>query len=356
MSRTLSAAKVALYEKLLRQLQDDGFTEEAKSLQQKLKLTPREDKDALLHAVEQAPAQWEAMSLEPHPPLRPAEACLNLNADVASRSDFVMLKKRYVAQAKGSFLNCAFAPDGKICAAGNSDGSVKVFDTMKMKAGSGFESTEETTNATVASFTDHHLSVTALGFHPRQPTLVSGSLDTTIKIYDVVNPAAAKKALAVLNDVYGILAVQVHPCGDYVLSGTTHPRVRLHDLETLQCFATMQVSHEHTNSVQDVRYSSDGRAFATASADGTVGIWDAVSHRRVNTITGHQQQAVLRVLWSRNLNYLLTAGADNRVRLWDMRKGEELSGLWQPASSNMCSWKMSFLVKSAMSSVKTTGR
>ena len=48
-------------------------------------------------------------------------------------------------------------------------------------------------------------------------------------------------------------APQVHPCGDYVLSGTTHPRVRLHDLETLQCFATMQVGHEHTNSVQDVR-------------------------------------------------------------------------------------------------------
>jgi cleavage stimulation factor subunit 1 len=195
---------------------------------------------------------------------------------------------------------------------------------MKMRAGSGFEATEETTNATVAAFTDHHLSVTALGFHPRQPTLVSGSLDTTIKIYDVVNPSAAKKALAVLNDVYGILALQVHPCGDYVLSGTTHPRVRLHDLETLQCFATMQVGHEHTNSVQDVRYSSDGRAFATASADGTVGIWDAVSHRRVNTINGHQSQAVYRVLWSRNLNYLLTAGADNRVRLWDMRKGDEL--------------------------------
>ena len=47
---------------------------------------------------------------------------------------------------------------------------------------------------------------------------------------------------------------------------------------------------------------SDGRAFASASADGTVALWDAVSHRRVNQLLAcHQGQPVHRVRWSRNL-------------------------------------------------------
>ena len=45
---------------------------------------------------------------------------------IASNIQPIRKCERYVTQTKGSFLACAFAPDGKICAAGNSDGSVKV--------------------------------------------------------------------------------------------------------------------------------------------------------------------------------------------------------------------------------------
>ncbi len=40
----------------------------------------------------------------------------------------------------------------------------------------------------------------------------------------------------------------------------------------------------------------------------------------------HDGLAVNSVQWSRNLNYLLTAGRDGRARLWDMRKGPNSSG------------------------------
>jgi len=177
----------------------------------------------------------------------------------------------------------------------------------------------------VRTLQDHMLGVTCLAFHPMNPTLFSGSTDKAVKIFDLTRPPGHKKAFSVLQDVHPVRCLAIHPCGDFLLVGTSHQAVRLYDLQTLNCFTTFNQEHHHGGGINDVRCTSDGRVFASASSDGSIQIWDAVSQRVTNRIPkAHSGAAVTSLRWSRGLRYLLSSGADGRHRLYDMRQGQEL--------------------------------
>jgi len=164
-----------------------------------------------------------------------------------------------------------------------------------------------------------------VAFHPHNPTLFSGSVDKAVKIFDLTRPPGHKKAFSVLQDVHSVRCLSVHPCGDFLFVGTSHQAIRLYDLQTLNCFTTFHQSDHHQSGIHDLRCTSDGRVFASASADGSIQVWDAVNHRSFNRINkAHSGAPVTSLRWSRNLNYLLSAGGDGRCRIWDMRTGQEL--------------------------------
>merc|ERR1712008_363316 len=167
---------------------------------------------------------------------------------------------------------------------------------------------EELTKPVTRVLHDHVLGIPCLAFHPTNPTLFSGSLDKAVKIFDLTRPPGHKGAFSVLQDVHTVRCISIHPCGDFLLVGTAHQAVRYYDLQTLNCFTTFNQSDHHGSGVNDVRCTSDGRLFASASSDGAIHIWDAISHRIVNRLPkAHSASAVTSVRWSRNLRYLLSS-------------------------------------------------
>jgi hypothetical protein len=75
----------------------------------------------------------------------------------------------------------------------------------------------------------------------------------------------------------------------------------------------------HAGSVQAVSWSPDGRHLATASADGTVLVWNPTTATTAGPpLTGHTGW-VLAVAWSSDGARLATGGADQIVRIWDRR-------------------------------------
>ncbi|MCP2249324.1 nSTAND1 domain-containing NTPase [Lentzea aerocolonigenes] len=71
----------------------------------------------------------------------------------------------------------------------------------------------------------------------------------------------------------------------------------------------------HTDQVRRVGWSPNGTRLATASADGTVRIWDAVTARQVLRLHGHQQ-GVCDVAWSHAGDRLATVADDGGQRVW----------------------------------------
>lgn len=376
--RELPALKVAFYELLVRQLQDDGLLGEAQSLSQQLHLQPNlgVEKDALFGAYskslkwalgDEPGGDWVHIPCTPVPPLGPQEQALDLDnmgtastvskagtgsagtlqlpggaglapaglsSQDARRAPEIRLLYTSQYQQSCACRAVAFSPDGRSCATGFLDGSIRILDCARMRACAVSTdgplarmriAEEELTKPVTRTLHDHVLGVTCMAFHPLNPTLFSGSMDKAVKIFDLTRPPGHKKAFSVLQDVHNVRCLNIHPCGDFLLVGTAHQAVRLYDLQTLNCFTTFHQHNHHSGGINDLRCTSDGRLFASASSDGAIGLWDAVTHRLVNRLPkAHAGAAVTSLRWSRSLTYLLSSGADGRHRLWDVRKGKEV--------------------------------
>jgi WD40 repeat protein len=75
--------------------------------------------------------------------------------------------------------------------------------------------------------------------------------------------------------------------------------------------------HDHTQPVECVAISPDGKLLASCGDDETIRIWDLSTRTNVNTLGGHRG-AVNAVAFSHNGTLLASGGADKSVKLWDV--------------------------------------
>jgi WD40 repeat protein len=79
----------------------------------------------------------------------------------------------------------------------------------------------------------------------------------------------------------------------------------------------------HRGGVRSVAYSPNGRFLATASDDGVVRLWDAVTNSFVRALIGHEA-GVRALAWSPDSQFLASGSADKTIVLWDVAQGRRL--------------------------------
>ena len=94
---------------------------------------------------------------------------------------------------------------------------------------------------------------------------------------------------------------------------------------------------KHQGAVQAVTFSPDGKRIATASWDGTAGVWDAATGRRLLSLpTREPNHRVTAVTFSPNGALLATAGTDGNAQVWDAANGQRLGSpmTFRPSGTN----------------------
>ena len=107
-------------------------------------------------------------------------------------------------------------------------------------------------------------------------------------------------------------------------SGSSDNTVRIWNLETAEC---LQILKGHSSRIWDLSSSQTGVLLSSASADGTVKLWDltrtAVAACR--TLVGDARGGdVYTVKFHPGDNYVVTGGYDKKVKLFDVRTGQEI--------------------------------
>ncbi|MCS5644447.1 MAG: hypothetical protein NZ807_14480 [Dehalococcoidia bacterium] len=166
----------------------------------------------------------------------------------------------------------------------------------------------------------HSDIVRSVAFSPDGKRIVSGSDDTTVKIWD----AETGTSIHTIGGHSGwVMCVSFSPDGKHIVSGSDEAIVKVWDAETGTSILTLK---GHSDNVNSVVYSPDGKRIASGSCDTTVGIWDAEKGTSILTLKGHSGW-VMCLAFSPDGKRIVSSSADKTLKVWDAYTGSELLSL-----------------------------
>ena len=162
----------------------------------------------------------------------------------------------------------------------------------------------------------HTRSVYDLAFKPNSYLLASGSIDKTIRIWDVSN-TNLRHVRTLRGHTSVVRSVAWSPDGRTLASASWDGTVRLWNPDNGINFAVLR---GHTDRVHSVAWSPDGRILASGSDDQTIRLWDPDTHTTLRVLRGHTHW-VTSLAFHPNGQTLASGSVDNTIRLWDPNTG-----------------------------------
>jgi WD40 repeat protein/tRNA A-37 threonylcarbamoyl transferase component Bud32 len=166
-------------------------------------------------------------------------------------------------------------------------------------------------------FLGHDDGVWSVAFTPDSRSVLSGSKDRTLRLWDVESgrPLGPPAILS-----HEIRSVVFTPDGRLALVGCGIG-VRLWDMRAAQEVGRYT---RHTNTVKAVAVSLDGRRALSAGDDRAVSLWQISDCREVRRLARHKGD-VNSVAFSPDGRLGLSGSRDQTIRLWNLEDGRELS-------------------------------
>jgi WD40 repeat protein len=123
-----------------------------------------------------------------------------------------------------------------------------------------------------------------------------------------------------------VTSVGITPDGQTVVSGSADSTIKLWNLNMRQEIHTLS---GHSQGITSIALSRDGQTIASGSKDKTIKLWNLSTKEEIYTIAGHSD-IITSVVISPDNKTLASASEDTTIKLWNLSNGEEIRTLkWQ---------------------------
>jgi WD40 repeat protein len=120
-----------------------------------------------------------------------------------------------------------------------------------------------------------------------------------------------------------VKSIAISPASTQLVSGSLDSKIKLWNLATGQLQATLDY---HDRGVFAVAISPDGQILASTSWDKTIKLWELPSGDLIDTLTGHSG-SVRSAVFTHDCHTLISCSFDETIKLWDVRKGQLIKTL-----------------------------
>jgi WD40 repeat protein len=199
-----------------------------------------------------------------------------------------------------------FSSNGKILASGSWDSNVKVWNLLNG---------ELIYNLPASSW-----SVQSVAISPDSKTLANGNgygpniENETLKIWNL----ETGKLIRSISVSAKIRAVAFSSDGKIIISGCEDNTIKLFNSNDGKL---MQTLSGHTGIVTSVAVSSDGKNLVSGSLDKTVKLWNLKTGELIRTFSGHAG-GILSVAMNHDNKLIVSGGSDRTIKAWDLMTGK----------------------------------
>ena len=175
---------------------------------------------------------------------------------------------------------------------------------------------------------EHEAEIRMLAFTHDGKTLVSGSEDQTVILWNTQN--GAKQATLKDHEAW-ITTVALSIDGEIVASGDVNKIIKTWDVATGRERATLR---GHKNTINALTFAPEGtplysKCLASGSADGTIRFWNPDTGQELATFTAGHTEWVKAVAFTENGTTLVSAALNGTVEVWNLKTRQELTSFTQ---------------------------
>ena len=203
-----------------------------------------------------------------------------------------------------NYVSCvAISPDGETIVSGSSDKTIKIWN---LKTGD--------LKDTLFGHTDR---IHDIAISPDGQTIVSASHDSKIKVWDL-KTGDLKKTLS--SNSGSVFVVAVSPDGQTLMSGNWRNTIQIWNIKTGKLNKTLT---GHSDTVNSVAISPDGQTIVSASYDKTIKIWNLKTGMLKTTLYEHSFWInTADIAISPDGQTLVSASYDKTIKTWNLKTGK----------------------------------
>ncbi|HEV3203937.1 MAG TPA: WD40 repeat domain-containing protein [Gemmataceae bacterium] len=172
----------------------------------------------------------------------------------------------------------------------------------------------------------HTETIYAVAISPDGKTMVTGSFDKTLKLWDLATGTEIKTFGGQAGHQNLVVSAAFSTDGQYLVSGSQDNTAKIWDVPSVHFLQEFV----HPDAVAGLALSPDGLKLAGAGQDGIIKIWTPADGKQVFNLIGHQgpvASIAFNGVPAPQGQILVSAGSDGTMRLWNPNTGQLLSAV-----------------------------